>query len=210
MTSGRERAYEFLKDTVLSDPDMQGQFINEQEVADRIGVSRTPIREALLMLAAEDLIRLVPKKGAFVPSLSPKEIGDLFELRKVLECYAASEMIRRLRPDAMGGMLDAFAKQQELVRQPGKARKFIEQDRLFHAALVGSLGNQLFTRVYDGLRNRQIITGVTAVFVEEKRRQAVIDEHGAILGALRAGDTSLAQQTIVTHLDATLRVLLAR
>ena len=210
MTSGRERAYEFLKDTVLSDPDMQGQFINEQELADRIGVSRTPIREALLMLAAEDLIRLLPKKGAFVPSLSPREIGELFELRKLLECYAATEMIRRHLPDALAGMSDAFTQQQELVRHPGKAREFIEQDRLFHVALVGSLGNQLITRIYDGLRNRQIITGVTAVYLEEKRRQAVIVEHEAILDALRTGNVNLVQETIATHLDATVRVLLAR
>lgn len=54
MASGREKAYTYLKDTVLTDPEMQGAFLSEQELADRIGVSRTPIREALLMLAAED------------------------------------------------------------------------------------------------------------------------------------------------------------
>ncbi|MBI0382182.1 GntR family transcriptional regulator, partial [Streptomyces albiflaviniger] len=64
--SGREKAYAFLKETVLTDPDMQGRFLTEQEIADRIGISRTPIREALLLLAAEDLVQLVPKRGAHI------------------------------------------------------------------------------------------------------------------------------------------------
>lgn len=66
MTSGREKAYAYLKDTVLTDPGMQGAFLSEQELADRVGVSRTPVREALLQLAAEDLVELVPKRGARV------------------------------------------------------------------------------------------------------------------------------------------------
>ncbi|WP_345033981.1 GntR family transcriptional regulator [Kutzneria kofuensis] len=58
--SGRDRAYDYLRNTVLADPAAQGTFLNEQDIADRIGVSRTPIREALLMLSAEELVRLVP------------------------------------------------------------------------------------------------------------------------------------------------------
>src|ERR1041384_4755588 len=87
--SGREKAYEFLKDTILADPEMQGRFISEQDVANQIGVSRTPIREALLLLAAEDLVQLVPKKGAYVAPLSSRQITELMELRGVIERYAA-------------------------------------------------------------------------------------------------------------------------
>ena len=83
LTSGRQLAYDHLKDAVLSDPAMQGRFINEQELADDIGVSRTPIREALLLLAAEELVQLVPKRGAYIAPVVGREIRELFELRGI-------------------------------------------------------------------------------------------------------------------------------
>ncbi|MBP2477270.1 DNA-binding GntR family transcriptional regulator [Crossiella equi] len=210
MASGRERAYQFLKDSVLSDPDMQGQFINEQDLADRIGVSRTPIREALLMLAAEDLIRLVPKKGAYVPAVTPRELAELFELREVLESHAAGALIARGGIEALEPMWNAYSRQAELVERAGQLREFIEQDHLFHSALVAAAGNQLYSRVYEGLRARQIVAGITAVYQGQARQREVLREHREILAALESGNLDTVHAAIRAHLAATLNVLLAR
>src|SRR5690348_14465854 len=93
VASGREKAYEYLKDTLLTDPAAQGQFISEQDVADRVGVSRTPVREALLLLAAEDLVQLVPKRGAYVAPVSGREVAELIELRGMVERHAAERVL---------------------------------------------------------------------------------------------------------------------
>ncbi|MFB9908315.1 GntR family transcriptional regulator [Allokutzneria oryzae] len=207
MKSGRERAYEFLKDTVLSDPEQQGTFISEQDVADRIGVSRTPIREALLLLAAEDLVRLVPKKGAYIAPVSGREISELMELRGMVERHAAEHVINS-GAVPVEGMREALERQR-LLSRGGDAREFIDWDRRFHAALVAATGNELMIKMYEGLRARQVRCGVAALFRSAGRRDAVLAEHEAIVRALADSDVAAAAAAISEHLEATRRVLLS-
>lgn len=207
MTSGREKAYAYLKETVLTDPAMQGEFLSEQEVADRIGVSRTPIREALLLLAAEDLVELVPKRGARVAPLSGREITELMELRGIVERYAAERVIATdSRPLTE---LNALLERQRALTGPAQAREFIAVDQQFHMTLVSAVGNGLLERHYEGLRGRQVRAGVVALFNARNRQDAVLQEHRAILDALTAGDAAAACAAIDGHLESTLRVLLA-
>ncbi|MGX5185050.1 GntR family transcriptional regulator [Streptomyces avermitilis] len=207
MASGREKAYAYLKDTVLTDPAMQGEYLSEQDIADRIGVSRTPIREALLLLAAEDLVELVPKRGARVAPLSGREIRELMELRAIVERYAAQQVVDTDRAPVreLGELLE----RQRVLDGPEQAKEFIDIDHLFHATLVSAVGNALLDRHYDGLRSRQVRAGVVALFNQQGRQEAVIDEHRAILDALTAGDAAAACAAIDNHLESTLKVLLA-
>ncbi|MFI2214876.1 GntR family transcriptional regulator [Streptomyces sp. NPDC020141] len=205
--SGRDKAYAFLKEHVLTDPDLQGTFLSEQELADRIGVSRTPIREALLLLAAEDLVRLVPKRGAQVVPLTGREITELMELRGVVERYAAGRVIADGR--APLAELTTLLERQRELSGPELAKEFIEVDHAFHATIISAVGNALLDRHYDGLRSRQIRAGVVALFNRHGRQSAVLEEHRAILTAIAAGDAEAAYTAIDAHLETTLRVLLA-
>ncbi|MER6306293.1 MULTISPECIES: GntR family transcriptional regulator [unclassified Streptomyces] len=207
MTSGREKAYAYLKDIVLTDPAMQGEFLSEQDIADRISVSRTPIREALLLLAAEDLVQLVPKRGARVASLSGREISELMELRGIVERYAAEQAVRS-GTTPVRELQELLARQAELTG-PEQAREFIALDHTFHATLVAAVGNSLLERHYDGLRSRQVRAGVVALFSSPGRQETVLDEHRAILDALTKGDATAARAAIDAHLESTLKVLLA-
>ncbi|GGZ46296.1 GntR family transcriptional regulator [Streptomyces bluensis] len=207
MASGREKAYSYLKDTVLTDPEMQGAFLSEQDIADRIGVSRTPIREALLMLAAEDLVELVPKRGARVAPLTGREIRELMELRGIVERYAAQQLIATDRAPVRE--LRSLLERQSELTGPDQAREFIAVDHQFHSTLVSVVGNALLDRHYDGLRSRQVRAGVVAVYNQQGRQEAVLEEHGAILDALAAGDAEVACAAIDHHLESTLKVLLA-
>jgi DNA-binding GntR family transcriptional regulator len=207
VTSGRDKAYAYLKETVLTDPAMQGEFLSEQEIADRIGVSRTPIREALLLLAAEDLVQLVPKRGARVASLSGREISELMQLRGIVERYAAEQAVASGRAPVVE--LAALLERQHGLSGPDQAREFIAVDHAFHATLVAAVGNGLLDRHYDGLRSRQVRAGVVALYNQVGRQESVLHEHGAILDALAAGDAPAACAAIDSHLESTLKVLLA-
>lgn len=207
MQSGREKAYAFLKETVLTDPDMQGRFLTEQEIADRIGISRTPIREALLLLAAEDLVQLVPKRGAHIAPLSGREITELMELRGIVERYAAEQAIEQRKVPVEE--LTALLERQRGLSGPEHAKEFIAVDHLFHATMVASVGNELLGRHYDGLRSRQIRAGVVALYNRTGRQEAVLAEHQAILDAVASGDPEAARAAISGHLESTLKVLLA-
>lgn len=210
MTSGRQLAYEHLKDAVLSDPAMQGQFVNEQALADDIGVSRTPIREALLLLASEELVQLVPKRGAYVPPVGGREIRELFEVRGMIECHSAR---RALESGAapLERMRAELAHQRDLCAGDGSdaARAFIDRDHRFHSALVRATDNDMLARSYDALRARQVRAGVVALFRRSDRRESVLDEHAAILDALVSGDAEASAEAITAHLRTTQHVLLS-
>ncbi|TCC33574.1 GntR family transcriptional regulator [Kribbella sindirgiensis] len=204
--SGRDRAYQYLRGTVLSDPAVSGTFINEQVVATEVGISRTPVREALLMLAAEDLVQLVPHRGAFVAPLPGREIAELMQARGVIECWAASTS---LAADAapVEAMNDVLEQQRAIVEQ-GDAKAFIELDSKFHALLVEAGGNSVLGRLYDNLRSKHVLLGVVALQRSATRRQDVLAEHQAIVDGLAAGEPAAAEKAILSHLGTTGSVLM--
>jgi DNA-binding GntR family transcriptional regulator len=204
--SGRDKAYRFLMDVVLSDPAAQGRFVNEQEIADRVGVSRTPVREALLMLAAGELVQLVPNRGAYVAPLTGKDLRELIELRGTLERFAAEKALKAETVPLME-MRDALRRQGEL-EGPEHAKAFIELDTHFHALLVQAAENAMLVRTYEALRARQMRAGLVALFGAADRRTAVLAEHQAIVDALEANDLAGTLDAIDDHLGTTLKIQL--
>jgi len=201
--SGRAKAYDYLKNTVLADPDAEGGFISEQEIAERIGVSRTPVREALLQLAAEELVQLVPNRGAYIAPLTGRDLRDLVELRGVLERFAAEQVLS-------AGSVPWRAMQQVLDQQarcdtPAEAKEFIELDAHFHALLVEAAGNAMLSRTYATLRARQVRAGLVALRRSGTRHAEVIREHEAIVTALANGEVEAALAAIDHHHTQTLR-----
>ncbi|MEH3138700.1 MAG: GntR family transcriptional regulator [Mycobacterium kyogaense] len=207
--SGRDRAYAYLRDQVLSSPAATGTFLNEQQLATQIGVSRTPVREALLTLQAEGLVEMVPKRGVFVPAMSGRQITELMDLRGALERHAASTSLRAHRAP-VAQMESTLLDQSQLCASDddGAAQRFIELDTRFHQVLVDAAGSELLSRTYAGLRARQQRVGLTALLHGHERRRDVCSEHRGIVDALAAGDEHQAHRAIDEHLRITLQILL--
>ncbi|MBU3062273.1 GntR family transcriptional regulator [Nocardia sp. NEAU-G5] len=207
--SGRDRAYRYVKEQVLTSLPATGVFLNEQELATRIGVSRTPVREALLMLQAEGLVEMVPKRGAHVPALSGRQIAELMDLRGVLEKHAASRTVAA-GAVPLAAMREALAEQERLAdaTDPERAREFIDWDSRFHQILIDAAGSELLSRTYSGLRARQLRVGLAALFATTDRQRHVCGEHLAIVEALERGDEAQAHRKIDEHLEITLGILL--
>ncbi|MFJ6003379.1 GntR family transcriptional regulator [Arthrobacter sp. NPDC092385] len=204
--SGREKAYAYLRENVLSDLSMQGQFLNEQELAERIGVSRTPVREAFLLLVADGLVELIPQRGAYIPIVTARQISDLMELRGVLESHAARVTVAAGSPPVEG--MQAILEQQSDLPDPltgASVKEFIRLDAMFHQELVDAAGNSLMSQTYRKLQVRQVLVGVEAMIKVDGRRQQVCTEHQAIIDALAAGD---AEKAILEHLAVTRSILL--
>ncbi len=199
--SGRDRAYQYLRGTVLSDPAVSGTFINEQAVATEVGISRTPVREALLMLAAEDLVQLVPHRGAFVAPVPGREIAEMMQARGVIETWAATSSLAS--GDAPVEAMSAVLEQQRSIVDNGDAKEFIELDSQFHALLVDAAGNSVLGRLYDNLRAKHVLLGVVALQRSATRRQEVLAEHQAIVDGLVSGKPEAAEKAILSHLDST-------
>ncbi|RAX46613.1 GntR family transcriptional regulator [Arthrobacter sp. AQ5-05] len=205
----REKAYLYPRENVLIDSTMQGKFLNGQELTAEIGVSRTPVREALLLLVSDGLVELIPQRGAYIPVVTGREISELMELRGVLESHAARLAIGSGNVPAEA-MAQTLKQQADLpaAHEAESAREFIRLDAPFHQQLIDAAGNELISRTYGKLHVRQVMVGIDALFRTSGRREHVCREHQDLLDALVQGDGQKAQAAIGHHLNVTRDILL--
>ena len=209
MSTAQDVAYHWLKDHIAGLPRDRSTFLTETAVAAEAGVSRTPVREALLRLESEGLVQIQPKKGAFVPAISDAEVETTMQARLVVEQWAAVQVT----DSAGAGLLPQLRQllgQQTALLDESDPRAFIEADRSFHRVIVQAAGNPELAAFYESLRDRQIRMGLQAVTRRPDRGQSVIDEHDAIVAAIVAGDPDLAEQAVTLHLSNTLQLLAPR
>ncbi len=184
--SASARVYARLKADILEGRQVGGSFITEGEVAASTGVSRTPVREALLRLEADGLLRLYPKKGALVVPVSAAEAREVLEARLVIEHWAAAAMWSR-RADVLPE-LARHLDEMRGARQANDLAAFVEHDRRFHEAIVATAGNSVLTRTYQGLRDRQLtIIIATQMRMSGERLDSALHGHAELVDLLRTG-----------------------
>lgn len=208
--SATERAYAFAKDAILTHRFAGGELVSEGDIAAGVGVSRTPVREALLRLQAEGLVRLYPKRGALVVPVSQDEVDDVVETRRLVEGHTA-ERAAAAPADVRGPLAERLA---ELLAAmcaelEGDRRAFVGADRRFHREIVAASGNAILAGLYDSLRDRQLRMMEEGTRTVERMRRSV-EEHQAILGAVRSGDPAAAREAVSVHLGTAARWLGAR
>lgn len=198
-------AHAWLLRQVVELPWDQDAFLSEGQVAEATKVSRTPVREALLRLEADGMIRRVPHRGAFIPALSQRDIEALFEAREVIEQWACA------KASSVAAPTERLFELIELQRgHLDDAVTFNTHDVEFHTRIVQLGGNQIFADVYRSLRNRQLRLGVRAVVQAHGRSETVLDEHRAIAEAIRDGDPAAAGRAVTAHLTTTATALRSR
>lgn len=197
----KDRAYAYVKERILDGGYPGGELLSEGEVAEALEVSRTPVREAFLLLEAEGLMRLYPKRGALVVPVSPGDVRDLMDTRLLLERDAARRLARDAgRADAVAG-LRALLDRQERVLDDGDLPAFIEADRDFHHAIVAAAGNAILTRLSDSLRDRQRRIVATTVARDPALTRRFLAEHHGICEAIAAGDARAAGRLVEAHIE---------
>ncbi|MFF8260927.1 GntR family transcriptional regulator [Streptomyces virginiae] len=193
-----DRVYQHVKQGVLDRRYEGGTLLTEGELAEAVGVSRTPVREALLRLETEGLLRLYPKKGALVLPVSAQEINDVLETRLLVEEFTVRKAVPA--PPGLLDRLEALLDEQRQHAAAGDLAAMMAADRGFHAEIVRSAGNQILCRLYDQLRDRQPRMGVALLHAHPDRLQRTLDEHAEILDALRAGDAGAAAAAVRGHI----------
>ncbi|GGY42567.1 GntR family transcriptional regulator [Streptomyces omiyaensis] len=193
-----ERVYSHVKRAVLDRRYEGGTLLTEGELAQAVGVSRTPVREALLKLEMEGLLKLYPKKGALVLAVSAQEIADVVETRLLVEEFAVRRAVPA--PPALLARLEELLEEQQRQAGAGDLADVAVTDRCFHAEIVRHAGNQILARLYDQLRDRQLRMGVAVMQAHPDRIAQNIAEHAEILDRLRAGDAEGAAAAVRRHL----------
>ncbi|MGH3502714.1 MAG: GntR family transcriptional regulator [Nocardioidaceae bacterium] len=198
-TSAADRAYAHVKDGILNGSYPGGTFLTEGQIATDVEVSRTPVREALLRLEAEGLLSLHPKKGALVVSVSGKEADGILEARELIETWATPHAFNRR--DVLVERLRPLLQQMRDHRSHGAITAFTETDRAFHEEIVAAAGNDVLTRFYRSLRERQLCINAAAMRVDDQRMDVAIADHQAMVDALSDADDSTFADLVIDHVQ---------
>src|SRR6476661_4302178 len=199
MPSASERTYAHLKRSILDGTHAGGVLVTEGEVAEAIGISRTPVREALLRLESEGLVRLYPKKGALVVPVSAQEAHDVVEARALIEEWAAERAWPR-----RAEIVPELARLLQEMRRARDVEAFLDftaADRSFHECVVAAAGNDVLTRSYRGFRERQLCISTAVMRVSRARMDAAVRDHQHLLDTLRGGSRTQFLTLTREHLD---------
>jgi DNA-binding GntR family transcriptional regulator len=203
------RAYLVTKELVLSGELPAGHLLSEGDIAERLGMSRTPVREAFLRLQAEELLQLIPKRGAVVAPVPPGEADDVLDAREALETAAVRRLVRGIGTAASltetAAGLRAVVKRQHEHAESGDLVAFAEADEAFHRAIVAAGGNAITTRFYATLADRQRRMNMHALGPNLEHVAVVLREHAALADAVADGDAESFTELLRSHLDGTHR-----
>ena len=197
-TAGR-RAYEFAKWAILSGVYPPGSVLTEAALAHELGLSRTPSREALLRLEAEELVTLVPHRGAMVNTFSITDVEDVLEARVLVENHTAAGSFAH-RSELLPKIENAHLAMQRSCRERDTAG-FTSSDRLFHELIVDAAKNAVLSSIYRTLRERQTLFTSVMMRGRADRMQAAIDEHERIIATLRGDDNLAFGAAVNEHLQ---------
>lgn len=205
---GREKAYQYLREYILADPANAGTYITEATIAEAVGVSRTPVREALFILAAQELVELVPNRGAFIPPVNDETVSDIIQARAAIEVFAALQGNRKnLVPlKRLEEQVDALA----VLPPDTPSVEFLKIDRDFHLAIVEAINNPILVLHYDLLRARHLAVGVLTDTNSPLHRRRALAEHRRILQAFKSGDEEAIKSTLMGHLASIQKALVGR
>lgn len=178
-----------------------GDRLREAELAKRLGVSRTPIREAIRLLEADGIVTHLPRQGATIRGLDYAEVMELYEMRAVLEGTAARLASRAASDIEIEELYDMNQQMAAL----GNSSEASTLNRQFHAALVDAAKNRFLTRSIQALHKALMILGRTTL-IQADRAEMAVREHLAVLDAIKARDALRAEAAMRTHIEAAQRV----
>ena len=203
--SAADRVYAQVKRDILGGALSGGSLVTEGGLAERCGVSRTPVREALLRLEGEGLVRLYPKKGALVVPPSLADVREVLEARVVIEEWAARAVWPR-RAELLPALEAELAAMRATLAEQDVDR-LVEHDRRFHEIVVAAAGNAILARTYQGLRDRQLTILAAQLTHGGDRIERAVANHERLIDILRTGTVDELVAETHTHVRSGLVAL---
>ncbi|HOQ09922.1 MAG TPA: GntR family transcriptional regulator [Syntrophomonadaceae bacterium] len=195
----RELVLDAIREAIINGTLKPRERLMEIQLAEELGVSRTPVREALRKLELEGFIVMVPRKGAYVADISFKDIADVFEIRAALEALAAGLAAERITDEELEEMERLVAEKAEAIANQDM-EKLIKVDTMFHEAIYKASRNQRLTSIISNLRE-QIQRYRTTSLAYPGRMQRSLEEHRSIVEAIQSRDSQIAQQVAREHIE---------
>jgi DNA-binding GntR family transcriptional regulator len=195
----RERALDTIRSRILDQQYPPGSLLSENQLAEELGISRTPIREALRELAAGGLVRILPQRGVEVSEPSVQDIVEVYQLREQLECFAARLAAEHLTPADARSLAADHAEALAHVAA-GRLQDAYEASVRLHAQIVALTRNARLARFMSQLGDQVHRFGMLTL--RHGRAPRALEEHGRIIEAILARDGAAAEALMREHLRA--------
>lgn len=195
----RDVVFNTLRQAILKGELEPGERLMEIQLADRLGVSRTPIREAIRKLELEGLVLMIPRKGAEVAKISEKSLRDVLEVRRSLEELAIELACQRMTEEEISQLGTAQEAFRKAVHQ-GDPMKIAETDEAYHDIIYNGTSNNRLVQILNNLRE-QMYRYRLEYIKESEKRQILLIEHDRILKAVRGRHVAEAKEAIREHID---------
>jgi DNA-binding GntR family transcriptional regulator len=189
---------ERLRQRIFAHELTPGTWIDEQKLAEQYGISRTPLREALKVLASEGLVELKPRRGCYVTEISRRDLDDIFPLIALLEGRGAADALRRAKPADLRELREIHDSLESAARE-GRIGAFFEANQAFHRRLQELADNRWMLGVIQDLRKVLKLSRLHSLSLEGRLQQS-LEEHRQIMAALEAGDPVRVERAMHDHL----------
>ena len=195
----RDVVFNTLRRAILKGELKPGERLMEITLADKLGVSRTPIREAIRKLELEGLVVMAPRKGAKVASITERDLNDVLEVRKGMEVLAISLACKRITGEELEKLETIEQSFQKLI-ESGNLTELAEMDVKFHDTIYQATNNQRLVQLLNNLRE-QMYRYRMEYLKDIAVRRTLAEEHKAICRALRERDEQQAEESVSIHTD---------
>ena len=196
-----ELAEDSIRQLIVSGAFALGEQLSEASLAAQLGISKTPVREALLRLRADGLIDIQPQRGTFVFSLTPEQVDDICRFRELIEVAALGAGMQARRPQLVRE-LEANVQRMAEAQAAADWRAIPLLDQAFHEVIVEQGGNAYLAQAYELVASK--IRALRSRLPEENDRVGHCQEnHAAIVRLIRKGDVARAQQALALHIRDT-------
>jgi len=202
----RRKVYNHLREQILSGQIAPQQRLIETKIAQEIGTSRTPVREALHNLEVEGLIESIPRVGYRVKCLNPTEVEEICAIRATIEGMAADWAMNKAPGKLVSELKENIAQSEKAIAR-GAVKAFVELDAQFHESIARLSGGQRLLEMAQTLRRHMLRYRIESIYTLDNVRRA-IDGHKGILQAMEKADRPGVGQAISAHLEQSKRDIL--
>ncbi len=183
-----------------------GTMVSAVQLAERIGVSRTPIRDALLQLEQAGMVRIEKNRGATILATTLEDLLEVFQLRLMLEVPAAGQAARVRSDEQLAAILECFTAMGDAISDP---EQLLVLDRDLHILIAEASGNSRLSGLLMDLRNLVLTRGVGTTSTA-RTGQELVDDHAGLVAAIAQGDADVASAEMKRHIKNTAHLLLAQ
>ncbi len=195
----RDVVFKTLRRGILTGELKPGERLMEIHLANRLGVSRTPIREAIRKLELEGLVTMIPRRGAEVANITEKNLKDVLEVRQALESLAIELACERITPENKEALREKLNQVEEAART-GDSSAIASADVAFHDAIVEASGNVRLTQLVSNL-GEQMYRYRFEYIKDESKHPQIMSEHRIMYESILEGDKVKAARIVKTHID---------